>query len=118
MGSVKIKMSSRDKAKFNKDLKAFGKEFGFTTEQSLDALSQEFILKSKQLVAVDTGRLRASISETAKGRLFREVGTNVGYGLHIEFGTRFQKAQPFLRPALEDIRKRFHKVLEKKFKKQ
>lgn len=32
------------------------------------------------------------------------VGTAIEYGVYQEFGTRFQKAQPFLRPAAERVR--------------
>ena len=58
-----------------------------------------------------TGRTRASISyktTTASDGDLRVspkdkeayVGTNVDYAPHIEFGTRKQAAQPFLRPAV------------------
>lgn len=58
-------------------------------------------------VPVDTGRLKTSIivqKETSaslptnKGIVY-EVGTNVEYAPHVEYGTIFQRAQPYLRPA-------------------
>jgi HK97 gp10 family phage protein len=56
-----------------------------------------------RLCAVDTGRLRASITwrlgKDARG-LVGIVGTNVEYAPFLEFGTRYMAAQPFLRPAL------------------
>ncbi len=59
--------------------------------------------RAKQLCAVDTGRLRASVSHRL-GRdstsLFADIGTNVEYGPYVEFGTRRAPAQPFLVPAL------------------
>lgn len=55
------------------------------------------------LCAVDTGRLRASINwrlaQDSQG-LLGIIGTNVTYAPHVEFGTRYMAAQPFLRPAL------------------
>lgn len=55
------------------------------------------------LCAVDTGRLRASVAwrlaNDSQG-LLGIVGTNVEYAPHVEFGTRYMAAQPFLRPAL------------------
>lgn len=54
---------------------------------------------------VDTGRLRSSIHLEAP--IFRDsvvgvrVGTDVEYALPIEFGTRYTRARPFLRPALQ-----------------
>ena len=55
---------------------------------------------AKQNCPVDTGKLRASIT-TEVGNLEAEVGTNVAYALYVEFGTSKQKAQPFMRPALD-----------------
>lgn len=62
---------------------------------------------AKRLCPVDTGRLRSSITwELAKDEqgLYAVVGTDVTYGIFQELGTRFQPAQPFLRPALEAAR--------------
>lgn len=58
---------------------------------------------AKNLCPVDTGRLRASINwrlaNDSRG-LLAIIGTNVDYAPHVEFGTRYQRAQAFLRPAL------------------
>lgn len=73
---------------------------------------------AKQICAVDTGLLRASIntkSETKDTKTVANVGTNVEYAPYIEFGTGQQgdtsvphntswkgmPPQPFLRPALD-----------------
>jgi HK97 gp10 family phage protein len=55
---------------------------------------------------VDTGRLRSSIQRSDvqsddKGA-FIDVGTNVTYAPHVEFGTAAQQPQPYLRPAFLD----------------
>lgn len=63
--------------------------------------------RAKQLAPVDTGRLRASITEELSrdgGGLVERVGTDVEYALHQEFGTRHQSGTPFLRPALDVLR--------------
>lgn len=54
---------------------------------------------ARSLAPVDTGRLRSSI-QASKGDGYVEIGTNVEYAVFVEFGTRFQPAQPFLRPAI------------------
>ncbi len=62
------------------------------------------------LVPVDTGRLRDSLAwrvELDTGI----VGTNVEYAEYQEYGTRFQPAQSFLRPALDVMRKKIVRVL-------
>lgn len=63
---------------------------------------------AKRLCPVDTGRLRASITwaiEHDEQGILAVVGTNVHYAPHVEFGTRFMRAQPFLRPALGAARR-------------
>jgi HK97 gp10 family phage protein len=77
-----------------------------------------------QLAAVDTGRLRGSITwatslkqDRVRGkakygdRVDRpnrsrvvHIGTNVEYAPHVEYGTRRMSAQPFLRPAFDTHR--------------
>lgn len=58
---------------------------------------------ARELAAVDTGRLRSSIQHTpgtdANGP-YVDVGTNVTYAPHVEYGTQRSAAQPFMRPAL------------------
>lgn len=60
--------------------------------------------EAKRRVPVDSGRLRNSIGHQVSGDQVA-VGTNVEYSPYIEYGTVFQKAQPFLRPALDAKRK-------------
>lgn len=58
---------------------------------------------AKRLAPVDTGRLRSSITHevtTDSKGLVAFVGTNVEYAIFVELGTRFQRPQPYLRPAL------------------
>ena len=67
---------------------------------------------AKQNCPVDTGRLRASIT-TEIGKLEAEVGTNVEYAQSVEFGTSKQKAQPFMRPALDKAITQLNKDMAK-----
>lgn len=58
---------------------------------------------AKRLCPVDTGRLRSSIThslEQDSGGLVAFVGTNVSYAIYVELGTKNQRPQPYLRPAL------------------
>lgn len=62
----------------------------------------------KAITPVDTGRLRNSITASSHlldGRLPTgegEVGTNVEYAPYVEYGTRFQKPQPYMRRGAEN----------------
>lgn len=58
---------------------------------------------AKRGCPVDTGRLRSSLTrslERDSRGLVAFVGTNVEYARYVEFGTRYTRAQSFLRPAL------------------
>lgn len=55
--------------------------------------------RSRQFTPVDTGRLRASTREIfSPGR--GEVGTHTNYDIFVHEGTRFMRARPFLRDAV------------------
>ncbi len=57
--------------------------------------------------AVDTGRLRASIThrvETESGEVVAYVGTNVEYAKDLEFGTVKMQPRPFMVPGIEHNR--------------
>jgi len=55
------------------------------------------------MVAVDTGRLRASITheiEITKNEVVGRIGTNVDYAIVQEYGSSKMAAHPYLRPSL------------------
>lgn len=57
--------------------------------------------KSMMNTPVRTGRLRASTSSSF-GDLKGEVGTHTNYDIFVHEGTRFMKARPYLRDAVEE----------------
>lgn len=67
--------------------------------------------QSKQLAPVDTGRLRASI-HTISRRLSAEVGTNTNYAVFVHEGTKFMRAQPFMREGLQKAESQIGEVIE------
>ncbi|NPV72079.1 MAG: HK97 gp10 family phage protein [Firmicutes bacterium] len=62
-----------------------------------------------------TGRLRSSIRSRLLARRFLwyigEVGTDVEYASHLEFGTSRMEPRPFLRPAYERSRAAIREIL-------
>lgn len=57
--------------------------------------------KSMINTPVATGRLRASTASIF-GDLKGEVGTHTNYDVYVHEGTRFMKARPYLKDAVED----------------
>lgn len=48
---------------------------------------------------VDTGFLRSSLYYKTEGPLSYSVGAKAGYSGYVEYGTRYMKAKPYIRPA-------------------
>ena len=56
----------------------------------------------------DTGNLRQKIAlEIIDGGKTAEVESTAEYGAYVELGTRFMKAQPYLKPAFEEQKEKF-----------
>ena len=66
---------------------------------------------AKELCPVDTGRLRNSIAHEQINDHTEQIGTNVDYAPFVELGTRRQKAQPYLRPAVENHRAEYEAII-------
>lgn len=90
------------------EIKSWSQEYRF-----VGAVSR-FSPPRPDILTIRTGRLRASIGAEKTihtGNIyFSRIGTNIGdakirdvyYGAFHEFGTRFIKPRPFLKPALEN----------------
>lgn len=61
---------------------------------------------------VDTGRLKNSIKSEVDGD-FAIIGTAVEYAPYQELGTSRMKAQPYLRPAVNQSQGNIKKIIEK-----
>ena len=63
---------------------------------------------AKRKVAVDTGTLKRSIGlESSNGGMTASVEATAEYAEYVELGTRFMKAQPYIRPSLEEQEGKF-----------
>lgn len=68
---------------------------------------------AKRECPVDTGRLKGSINTNIISSYSGEVGTNVSYAEYVEYGTRYQEAQPYFGPAVDKNEENFNKELDK-----
>ena len=72
---------------------------------------------AKKLAPVDTGNLRNSIThDVDDGEPAAYIGTNVEYAPYVCLGTIRMKAQPFLKPAVNDHKDEYRKILENSLK--
>lgn len=114
----------------------FSSLFDKATVTGLEAVG--FMLEShaKRAVPVKTGRLRGSISHatqqsparvggkamagdgvsTPDDKYTLHVGTNVEYAPHVEYGTKRTRAQPYLRPAIDNNYKRATDLFNRELK--
>lgn len=72
---------------------------------------------AKKLAPYDTGNLRNSITHTVDdGEPAAYIGTNVEYAPYVCLGTIHMNAQPFLKPAVNDHKDEYRKILENSLK--
>lgn len=70
-------------------------------DQAMADGAAQITADAQRIVPVDTGRLRASIRPARLGQAQWEVAPHTDYAGFVEFGTRNQPAQPYLRPSFE-----------------
>jgi HK97 gp10 family phage protein len=66
----------------------------------LDRTLASIEARAKQYVPVRTGHLRSTIQSLKYDELIGAVVAMADYAVFVEFGTRYMRAQPYLRPAL------------------
>ena len=71
---------------------------------------------AKELCPVDTGNLRNSITHQPVDDHTMAVGTNVYYAPYVELGTSRMRAQPYLRPAIENHSTEYERIIQSELK--
>ena len=66
---------------------------------------------AKVKAPVDTGFLRNSIQTLSVTSREAVIGVGAEYGVYQEMGTRFMRAQPIMRPALENNQERIARLI-------
>jgi HK97 gp10 family phage protein len=106
-------VASVDIKDYSKDVKVAYEQ---ARERSLEIIGLTAEKYAKEIVPVDTGRLRNSITHAVEGKdVF--VGSATSYAAHVEYGTIKQKAQPFLRPAATDHASTYKQIVTDEFAK-
>ena len=70
------------------------------TDEMLETAAMRVVDDMVELAPHDTGELRNSLRILEKGKDYIEVGSDVEHAVYVEFGTKYSRAQPYLRPAL------------------
>ena len=90
-----------------------------TVPQALEATllksAEEAVRIARELVPVDTGRLRDSIRILEKGQNYIVIGSDVEYAIFVELGTYKMAAQPYLGPAGDAVASQFQQIFAQEF---
>ena len=90
-----------------------GKQAQVATNHELDLSSKRIERMAKTKAPVDTGALKNTIFSAKAGNLTYKVTAPQHYAVYVEKGTRKQRAQPFLKPALDTERPKLISNLRK-----
>lgn len=80
--------------------------------RAIETTGREIEREAKERAPVKTGALRRSIGFTMESDTAGIVRVGQPYGVHIEYGTRYMGARPFLTPAVELQRQPFVKRIK------
>lgn len=95
--AIKITNLPQIRAAFNQAPGLMTKELNLAIRKSLYTVQP----KSMRNTPVLTGRLRAS-TRSLFSNLKGEIGTHTDYDIFVHNGTRYMKARPYLKTAVED----------------
>jgi HK97 gp10 family phage protein len=107
-------------AELKKTFSQIDSELQAALKEALSAGAAVVVRDAKIRCPVDTGTLRRSLREIRKigspGRIESNVGTDIEYAPHVEYGTRYQASQPYLRPALDENTDEIQRAFDLKIK--
>lgn len=72
-------------------------------EQATAKAAQDMVAQMMTRVPVDTGFLKNSVQAQKVGAAHWRVTVGADYGVYVEFGTRFNQAQPFFYPSVAEV---------------
>ena len=112
------------RVKFNSNTAHIRSMMEKTIRSTLDTIGDKVVEWAQDLAPVDTGNLKSSLTHEAQSNDVEIVGTsnqkapykNVDYAPFVELGTVKMRAQPFLRPAIEQNQRTIREIVEASFK--
>jgi len=107
---------SKDISKLSRNTQRLIKAFSLENRKPiLKEAATIFEKSAKNKAPSKTGKLKDSIS-VQEGKAVVFVGPAAAYGRHVEYGTQYNNARPFMRPAFVSGRDAVAKKIEKGFK--
>lgn len=97
-------MAKKPKIKINKNIKQDLIEDG---EGFLIEVAEAMETEARSLAPRKSGKLASSIDVFISDDQHVSVGSDVEYARVVEYGSRNQQAQPYLRPALDRIKSKY-----------
>lgn len=85
------------------------------TKDVLAAIGKVIADEAKEIVPVDTGALRDSITYDVENDSVR-VGSPLEYSIYVELGTSKMAPQPYIRPAFENNKEMIEATVKKGYK--
>jgi HK97 gp10 family phage protein len=99
--SVSINVDLTGAQEFSNAIARFDVEMQSQIQQQLNDWAQSVRAQAESLAPARTGYLRTSINVKSQDWQM-EIGAEAAYAAAVEFGTRNQRAHPFLAPAIEE----------------
>lgn len=110
----KIELIQGDLKALNKKVKALEAIDKKGLSGALKIAGAQASNEAKRKAPVDTGKLRSNIGfERSPDGKSIEVFSNAEYSGYVEFGTRFQNAQPYFGPAIRIAMRNLVKTLDR-----
>ena len=106
MKSIKVKGLAKLQARVNKPMNMAD------VARVVTSNGAKLTQKAQERAPVDTGFLKRSITMSVESGNKRVTATIKEYAPYVEFGTRFNRAQPFMRPAYNIQKVQFKKDME------
>jgi HK97 gp10 family phage protein len=96
-----VNAAALDLVQLAADLIKAGANAPEAADKVLSQSAEQILVNMKQRTPVDTGRLRNSETIQAKPGMYVVGPVGVPYAIFVEFGTRNMRAQPYVRPAVQ-----------------